>query len=81
MRGECKLEDICFQNPEDGEFYGKPVVRPTALAKVCGVADYGDDQELKMPPNSWHVVMVQPRVCHHGIIKSIDISEAEEMPA
>lgn len=80
MRGECKLEDICFQNPEDGEFYGKPVVRPTALAKVCGVADYGDDQELKMPPNSWHVVMVQPRVCHHGIIKSIDISEAEEMP-
>ena len=80
MRGECTLEDIQFKYPEDGEFYGKPVVRPTALAKVCGVADYGDDQELKMPAGSWHAVMVQPKVCHHGIIKNIDISEAQEMP-
>ena len=50
MRGDCSLEDIKFKYPTDGEFYGQPIVRPTALAKVCGVADYGDDQELKMPP-------------------------------
>ena len=80
MRGECTLDDIKFKYPEDGEFYGKPVVRPTSLAKVCGVADYGDDQELKMPAGSWHVVMVQPKVCSHGLIKNIDISEAEKMP-
>ena len=80
LRGECSIEDIGFKNPEDGEYYGKPVVRPTALAKVCGVADYGDDQELKMPAGSYHVVMVQPKVCHHGLIKNIDISEAQDMP-
>jgi len=80
MRGEATVEDICFDWKNETEFYGKPVPRPTALAKVCGVADYGDDQELKMPPNSWHVVPVQPKVTRHGLIKNIDISEAEAMP-
>ena len=80
MRGECTVEDISFQYPEDGEFYGKPVVRPTAMAKVCGVADYGDDQEMKMPYNSLHTVMVQPRLAHHANILNIDITEAEKMP-
>ncbi|MBP6977233.1 MAG: molybdopterin-dependent oxidoreductase [Bacteroidales bacterium] len=80
MRGEKKMEDITFKNPEDGEYYGKPVIRPTALAKVCGLADYGDDQELKMPAEALHVVMVQPRVAHHAKILSIDLNEAEKMP-
>lgn len=80
MRGEKKIEDLLYQGPEDGEYYGKPVVRPTALAKVCGLADYGDDQELKMPAESLHVVMVQPKEAHHAKIINIDISEAEKMP-
>jgi len=80
MRGEATIEDISFQNPKDGEFYGKPVVRPTALAKVCGLADYGDDQELKMPAETLHVVMVQPKLAHHARILNIDFSEAEKMP-
>jgi aldehyde oxidoreductase len=62
MRGEATIEEISFKNPTDGEYYGKKVVRPTALAKVCGLADYGDDQELKMPAESLKVVMVQPKV-------------------
>ena len=46
MRGECSIEDIKFHNPEDGNYYGKPVVRQDALGKVCGLTDYGDDQAL-----------------------------------
>jgi aldehyde oxidoreductase len=80
MRGEASIEDISFKNPEDGEYYGKPVVRPTALAKVCGLADYGDDQELKMPAESLHVAIVQPRVAHHAKLLRIETSEAEKMP-
>ncbi len=80
MRGEAAIEDITFKAPKDGAYYGKPVVRPTALAKVCGLADYGDDQELKMPAESLHVAMVQPRIAHHAKILKIDISEAEKMP-
>ncbi len=80
MRGEATIGDISFKNPSDGEFYGKPVVRPTAVAKVCGLADYGDDQELKMPAETLHVVMVQPKLAHHAKILKIDLSEAEKMP-
>jgi aldehyde oxidoreductase len=80
MRGEKTIEDITFKNPSDGEYYGKPVLRPTALAKVCGLADYGDDQELKMPAEALKVVMVQPRLAHHAKILKIDTTEAEKMP-
>lgn len=80
MRGEKTIEDITFKNPADGEYYGKGVLRPTALAKVCGVADYGDDQELKMPAETLKVAMVQPKVAHHAKILKIDTSEAEKMP-
>ena len=79
MRGEKTIEDITFKNPEDGEYYGKAVLRPSALAKVCGVADYGDDQELKMPAEALKVALVQPRVAHHAKILNIDSSEAEKM--
>jgi aldehyde oxidoreductase len=79
MRGEATVSDISFKLPEDGEFYGKPVVRPTALAKVTGTADYGDDQILKMPPGTLHVAVVQPRLAHHAKILGIDISEAKNM--
>jgi len=80
LRGEKTIEDISFKNPEDGEYYGKPVVRPQGLSKVCGMADYGDDQELKMPAETLKVVMVQPKLAHHAKILSIDTSEAEKMP-
>lgn len=80
VRGEATIEDISFKLPEDKEYYGKPVVRPTALAKVCGLADYGNDQELKMPAETLHVAATQPRVAHHAKILNIDTSEAEKMP-
>ncbi len=80
MRGEKAMEDLAFKAPEDGEYYGKPMVRPSALAKVCGLADYGDDQELKMPAGTLHVALVQPRIAHHARILKIDSSTAEGMP-
>ncbi len=80
MRGEATIDEISFKNPKDGEYYGKAVVRPTAIAKVCGLADYGDDQELKMPAESLHAAVVQPRIAHHANILKIDTSEAEKMP-
>ena len=80
MRGEKTIEDITFLNPKDGEYYGKAVPRPSVLAKVCGLTDYGDDQELKMPAETLKVVMVQPKITHHAKILKLDYSEAEKMP-
>lgn len=80
MRGECTIEDIKVDQGTKGDYYGKPMVRPAALAKVCGVADYGDDIELKMPANTLHAVMVQPRVTHHAKILKINIEDAKKMP-
>ncbi|MCQ4636846.1 molybdopterin-dependent oxidoreductase [Anaerovorax odorimutans] len=80
MRGECALEDIMVKLPENKEYYGQPLVRPAALAKVCGLADYGDDIELKMPENTLHAVLVQPKVAFHAKLKSINKEEAEKMP-
>jgi aldehyde oxidoreductase len=80
LRGECTIEDIKVDQGKPGEYYGKSLVRPAALAKVCGVADYGDDIELKMPANTLHAVFVQPKVAHHAKILSINTAEAEKMP-
>jgi aldehyde oxidoreductase len=80
MRGETTIKDITYQFPEDKQYYGKPIVRPSALSKVCGLADYGDDQELTMPAGSLHAAVVQPKVAHHAKILKIDTAEAEKMP-
>lgn len=80
LRGDCTLEDIMVKMPEDGEYYGKALVRPAALAKVCGLADYGDDIELKMPANTLHACLVQPKVAFHAKLNKIHKEEAEKMP-
>ena len=81
MRGEATIEEISFKDPADGEFYGKDVVRPQALAKVSGLADYGDDLALKMPAETLHVALVQPKITHHANILGIDTSEARRCRA
>lgn len=83
MRGEKTFADITYDWTKDAEtqdYYGKPLIRPAAMAKACGVADYGDDIELKMPAETLHIVPVMPRITHHAKILSIDTSEAEKMP-
>lgn len=79
LRGEATMEDITYDASKEKDIYGSRRPRPTALAKVCGLADYGDDIKLKMPEGVAHLAVVLSDVPHANI-KSIDISEAEKMP-
>lgn len=78
LRGEMAMEDLNYKIPEDGKIYGTAYPRPTALAKVTGTCDYGDDIGLKMP-EVLHLAVVLPGVSH-GKLLSIDTLEAEKMP-
>ncbi|MCI8476789.1 MAG: molybdopterin-dependent oxidoreductase [Oscillospiraceae bacterium] len=80
MRGEKTMEDITFHTEGKEGFYGSKLPRPAALAKVMGLADYGDDIKHKMPPGTLHVAVVQPRITSHAKILRIHTEEAEEMP-
>lgn len=79
MRGEKKREDIQFKMPADGRIWGSRLPRPSALAKVTGVAEYGADAAVHMPEGSLHLALAQAKVSH-ALIKSIDTSAAEKMP-
>jgi aldehyde oxidoreductase len=78
MRGDKTMEDITFALEPGEKYYGSKLPRPTALPKVCGLADYGDDVALKMPEGVAYLAPVLAGV-HHARIKSIDVSEAEGM--
>ena len=80
MRGEMSIDELKIPDAPAGEQYGKPTLRPSALARVCGVEDYGDDIELKMPDGTLHAVMVQPKKAFHAKILSIDTEEAMKVP-
>ncbi len=79
LRGEMKAESLMFTMPADGEIWGSKYPRPTAVAKVTGTLDYGDDLGLKLPPGALHLALVQAKVSHANI-KAIDTTEAEKMP-
>ncbi|MDR0838183.1 MAG: molybdopterin-dependent oxidoreductase [Oscillospiraceae bacterium] len=79
MRGEKTMADIQYKFGEEVDIYGSYRPRPTALAKVCGLAEYGDDIKLKMPPGTLHLALVLSEVPHAKIL-NIDTSEAEKMP-
>jgi aldehyde oxidoreductase len=79
MRGEAAMKDITYDFSTEKDIYGSRLPRPSALAKVCGMADYGDDLKLKMPEGTAHLAVVLSQVAHAKII-SIDTSEAEKMP-
>ncbi len=79
LRGEKPLESLYFQLPEDGRIWGSAYPRPSAMAKVTGMLDYGADLSLKLPPDTLQLALVQARVSHANIL-SIDTHEAETMP-
>jgi aldehyde oxidoreductase len=79
LRGEMKLEDLEYKLPADGKIWGGNHPRPTAVAKVTGTIDFGQDLGLKMPANTLQLALVQAKVSHANIL-SIDTSEAEKMP-
>ncbi len=77
MRGEATMDEITYNF--DQPIYGSSRPRPSALAKVTGQADYGDDIKLKMPSGVAHLALVLSKEVHANII-SIDTSEADNMP-
>ena len=78
MRGEKTMEDIIWKDKGE-DIYGSDRPRPTALGKVTGLTDYGDDIKLKMPEGVAHLAVVIPDVAH-AKIKGVDIAAAEAMP-
>jgi len=79
LRGEKTMQDIEFKT-DDGRIYNTKFPRPTAIGKACGLLEYGDDLKYKMPADTLHLAIVQPRAYSHAKILSIDTSEAEKMP-
>jgi len=79
MRGEKSMKDITYDFEGETEVYGSRRPRPTALAKVTGLADFGDDVARQMPPGVAHLAVVMAQA-HHADIVSIDTSQAEAMP-
>lgn len=79
MRGEMSIDELTFKMPADGKIWGSKYPRPTAVGKVTGTLDFGQDLGLKMPFNTLQLALVQAKVSHANIL-SIDTSEAEKMP-
>ena len=80
MRGEKTIEDITYDAEGEKDIYQSSRPRPTALAKVMGLTEYGDDVRHHMPEGTLHCAVVQPRKYSHAKILGIDFSEAMEMP-
>lgn len=79
MRGEATMADITYDPSTEKDIYGSKLPRPTAVAKVCGLTDFGDDIGLRLPEGFAHLAVVLSTV-PHAKIKNIDISEAEKAP-
>lgn len=79
IRGEKPSADLEFTMPTNGAIWGSKYPRPTAVAKVTGTLDYGQDLGLKMPAGTLQCALVQAEISHANIL-SIDTSEAEKMP-
>ena len=78
MRGEMSREELFYKAPADGQVFGTAAPRPTAKAKVMGMADYGADVAVKSP-DMLYLAMAVPDVAHANIL-NIDYSEAEKAP-
>lgn len=76
LRGEKSVDDLYFIVAEDGKIYNTNIPRPSALSKVTGAIDYGDDIATK--GDYLEAAIVLAGVSHANIL-SIDISEAEKM--
>ncbi len=80
LRGELKMEDITYKMSADGKAYGTHFPRrESGIARVCGLANYGDDMGLAMPEDTLHLAVVIAKAAH-AKIKSIDDTDAMKMP-
>ncbi|MDR3088405.1 MAG: molybdopterin-dependent oxidoreductase [Desulfobulbaceae bacterium] len=79
LNGKMAMKDLAFKIPADGRIFGTNMPRPSALAKVCGLWDFGADSGQHLPDNTLRLALVQATVSHANIL-NIDTSEAEKMP-
>jgi aldehyde oxidoreductase len=81
LRGETTLEQLSTNSKpdKDGRIWNTYYPRPSALSKVTGTCDYGADLGIKLPKDTLHIALVQPKVSHANIL-AVDTSEAEKMP-
>jgi aldehyde oxidoreductase len=80
VRGEKSAEDITYKIPEDGNAYGTPFPRrELGVARVTGLANYGDDIRMHLPKDAIELAPILAYVAH-AKIKSIDCSDALTMP-
>ncbi len=75
IRGEKSMEDLFRMIPKD-QVFNTRYPKPTALGKVLGVTDYGEDIAEKVP-GMYHCALVLSDIAH-GLIKSINTEEAEK---
>ncbi len=68
-----------YKPPADGKVYGTRIPRPTSVAKVCGLWDFGDDMGRSASRRDTPVPLSCAEVAHANI-KGIDTSGAEKMP-
>jgi aldehyde oxidoreductase len=79
LRGEMSVSALEYKAPADGRVYGTRYPRPTSVAKVCGLWDFGDDKAGQLPEGTLHAALAYADVAH-AIIKGIDTSAAEKAP-
>jgi len=79
LRGEVTMEELAFKLPDDQRIYNTAYPKPTALAKVTGVCDYGADINSKLPAGALQLALKHADVSHANII-TIDTAEAAKMP-
>ena len=80
MRGDKDIEELRYKLPADGRAFGSRLPRPSALVKVTGLAEYGADAAVHMPPDTLHLALAQAKVSH-ALIKGIDTSKPKRCPA
>ncbi len=79
LRGDMDEAMLDYKDNNDGKLYGSRYPRPTSVAKVCGLWDFGADKREQLPENTLFLSLVYADVAHANI-KGVDTSEAETMP-
>lgn len=79
LRGEKDIKTLSWELPEDQRIWGTRYPKPSAVARVTGLTDFGADKILKMPEDTLHMALVQAEVSHAEIV-SIDTSKRRVCP-
>lgn len=79
LRGEMSEAALEYKDCDEGRIFGTRYPRPTSVAKVCGLWDFGMDMREQLPEGTLFCSLVFADVAHANI-KGIDTKEAEAMP-